>query len=198
MASSNNGNRTMAEQERRDGDGDDDVGVEDRDDAAPPRQAGGAGAATVVVARPPAGGDGFFTIYKRGQGYWTRMGTAIGAALIAAVVVYEMFQYLPAIRTDGRQVLSRNAIVLIAIGFLAAYGLLVWWLMNRPTNADFLIATDSEMKKVNWTSRRELVGSTKVVVVFMFLIAFILFVLDTAFHYLFYWIDVLKFKPFGA
>src|SRR3712207_7866772 len=44
-------------------------------------------------------------------------------------------------------------------------------LMNKPANVDFLIATDSEMKKVNWTSRRELIGSTKVVIVFMFLIA---------------------------
>ena len=43
--------------------------------------------------------------------------------------------------------------------------------MNKPTNVDFLIATDSEMKKVNWTSRKELIGSTKVVIVFMFLIA---------------------------
>ena len=43
--------------------------------------------------------------------------------------------------------------------------------MNKPTNVDFLIATDSEMKKVNWTSRKELIGSTKVVIIFMFLIA---------------------------
>ena len=43
--------------------------------------------------------------------------------------------------------------------------------MNKPANVDFLIATDSEMKKVNWTSRKELIGSTKVVILFMFLIA---------------------------
>ena len=48
--------------------------------------------------------------------------------------------------------------------------------MNKPSNVDFLIATDSEMKKVNWTSRKELIGSTKVVIIFMFLIALFLFV----------------------
>jgi preprotein translocase subunit SecE len=68
--------------------------------------------------------------------------------------------------------------------------------MNRPTNADFLIATDSEMKKVNWTSRKDLIGSTRVVIAFMFLIAFFLFAVDVIFGYFFYLIDVLKNKPF--
>jgi len=73
--------------------------------------------------------------------------------------------------------------------------LLSWYLMNKPSNADFLIATDSEMKKVNWTSRKELIGSTKVVILFMFLIAILLFVIDILFGYLFYGITVLKSPP---
>jgi preprotein translocase subunit SecE len=68
--------------------------------------------------------------------------------------------------------------------------------MNKPANADFLIATDSEMKKVNWTSRKELIGSTKVVIVFMFLIAMLLFLFDIIFGYLFYFMGVLKSSPF--
>jgi preprotein translocase subunit SecE len=68
--------------------------------------------------------------------------------------------------------------------------------MNKPANADFLIATDSEMKKVNWTSRRELIGSTKVVVGFMFLIAAVLFVIDLLFQTIFYFIHVLRIPPF--
>ena len=51
--------------------------------------------------------------------------------------------------------------------------------MNKPSNVDFLVATDREMKKVNWTSRKDLIGSTKVVIVFMFLIALILSFLAT-------------------
>jgi preprotein translocase SecE subunit len=42
------------------------------------------------------------------------------------------------------------------------------------------------MKKVNWTSRKELIGSTKVVIVFMFLIAIFLFTVDILFSYFFY------------
>jgi preprotein translocase SecE subunit len=58
--------------------------------------------------------------------------------------------------------------------------------MNKPSNADFLIATDSEMKKVNWTSRKELIGSTKVVIFFMVIIASVLFVIDVLMGYVFY------------
>ena len=80
--------------------------------------------------------------------------------------------------------------------FLVLYGLVVFWVMNKPTNADFLIATDSEMKKVNWTSKAELWGSTKIVILFMFLIAAMLFSFDIIFGYFFYFIKVLESKPF--
>ncbi|MBV8781197.1 MAG: preprotein translocase subunit SecE [Phycisphaerae bacterium] len=85
----------------------------------------------------------------------------------------------------------------ICAAFLAGFALLVFYLINRPNNADFLIATDSEMKKVNWTSREELIGSTKVVIGFMFLIAFMLFGLDVLFGYFFKLLTVLKAGPFG-
>jgi preprotein translocase subunit SecE len=61
---------------------------------------------------------------------------------------------------------------------------------------DFLIATDSEMKKVNWTTRAELMGSTKVVIFFVLLISAFLFMLDVIFGYFFQLIKVLEFGPF--
>src|SRR4051812_11370113 len=39
-------------------------------------------------------GDGFFHIYKKGQGYWTRMGTAGAAALLAALTASFLYQHL--------------------------------------------------------------------------------------------------------
>ena len=71
-----------------------------------------------------------------------------------------------------------------------------WRMMNKPSNVDFLIATDSEMKKVNWTTRKELIGSTKVVIFFVILISLILFLLDLLFGYFFQMIKVLEFGPF--
>jgi preprotein translocase subunit SecE len=139
----------------------------------------------------PSSSGGFFTIYKKGQGYWTRMGTAGAATLVGALVIFNLYQYLPSLGIP-----DRNHITIIAVAFGLLYALGVYWLMNRPTNAEFLIATDSEMKKVNWTSRKELIGSTKVVVGFMLLIAALLWVIDLAFQTFFYFIDVLRIPPF--
>jgi preprotein translocase SecE subunit len=138
---------------------------------------------------------GFFHIYKSGQGYWTRMGSAAGALLIILLVchffwdqVRPRFDYLMAKEHAG---LSLAIVGILFVGLSA----LTYWLLNMPYNADFLIATDSEMKKVNWTSRKELIGSTKVVIVFMLVIALFLFVCDLLFHTLFYLMGVLKAPP---
>src|SRR5947209_5517708 len=37
---------------------------------------------------------GFFHIYKRGQGYWTRMGTVAAAALLAALTLQFLYVHL--------------------------------------------------------------------------------------------------------
>lgn len=57
---------------------------------------------------------------------------------------------------------------------------------------DFLIATDGEMKKVNWSTRREIRGSTVVVVVASFLLAASIFVVDSGFSRFFRLIGVLE------
>jgi preprotein translocase subunit SecE len=165
---------------------------------------------TPVQAERRDAGPGFFTIYKKGQGYWTRMGTALGAGLIIALTVWFFYQQLPVWLTPAftpanatteqaiaARALARNVTLGICALMALGFSLLAWRLMNKPDNVDFLIATDGEMKKVNWTSRRELIGSTKVVIIFMFLIAFILFAIDIVFGYFFKLIRVLDAGPFG-
>src|SRR6476646_7426087 len=44
---------------------------------------------------PGPGAGQFFHIYKSGQGYWTRMGTAAGAALIILLVGNFLYTFLP-------------------------------------------------------------------------------------------------------
>ena len=157
-------------------------GAEEPRDERPPERPGSGRAA----------GGGFFTIHKKGQGYWTRMGTAIGAALLIGLTAYQIYLHRPYLGISGQVAMS------IAAAFFVVFAFLAWRLMNKPSNVDFLIATDSEMKKVNWTSRKDLIGSTKVVIVFMFLIALILFLIDVVFSYFFYLIGVLKHSPFGG
>jgi preprotein translocase SecE subunit len=144
-------------------------------------------------------GGGFFTIYKKGQGYWTRMLTAAGAILLIVMSTGFLYRQLPVFFTSdavGAEAVAaaqrtRNITLAVCVVWAAGLSVLGWWLMNRPGNADFLIATDSEMKKVNWTSRRELIGSTKVVIFFMFMIAAVLFLLDMYFTRVFYLMGIL-------
>ena len=147
-----------------------------------------------AASKVPAPG-GFFHIYKSGQGYWTRMGSAAGALLIIVLCCYffwdqvrPRFEYLIA---REHQKLSFGIVVALFFGLC----LLTYWILNKAGNVDFLIATDSEMKKVNWTSKAELLGSTKVVIVFMFVTAIFLFVCDLVFHYIFFFMGVLKAPP---
>ena len=145
-----------------------------------------------VEQRSAAGG--YFSVYKKGQGYWTRMGTAGGAAILIALICNFVWQqvraYFPYFSTHTNAALGLLAGVGIGLAIVA------WILMNRQKSVDFLIATDGEMKKVNWTSRAELFGSTRVVIVFMFAIALLLFAIDVIFGYIFHWLHILKSPPF--
>lgn len=74
-------------------------------------------------------------------------------------------------------------------------GLLIWFawrLVNWPTFADFLIATEAEMNKVSWTTRKRLFQDTIVVLVTVFLLTFFLFVIDLL------WIRVLSFPAINV
>jgi len=56
----------------------------------------------------------------------------------------------------------------------------VFILVNKERFADFLIATESEMKKVSWSSREELIGSTAVVIATVVILAVIIWLADAA------------------
>ena len=158
------------------------------------------------AAAPSGGvGGGLFSLYKPGQGYWTRMGTAGGAVLLIALFarfIYISLAVSPRIHLDTivingieKQVFPTWKLIITGSFVLLSAGF-AWYYLNKPKVVDFFIATESEMKKVNWTSRREIIGSTKVVIIFMFLIAFFLFFVDLFFAYLFYLIKVLHKAPF--
>jgi preprotein translocase SecE subunit len=64
-----------------------------------------------------------------------------------------------------------------------------WRVVNYPTFADFLIATEAEMNKVSWTTRKRLVQDTIVVLVTVALLTVFLFFVDIL------WIKILSWKP---
>ena len=122
-------------------------------------------------------------IYKRGQGRYTRLGTILAVMFVATIGAYLLSRELSTVTA----VWVRYAIpTVVWLGI----GVLILWLANRPSSADFLIATESEMKKVSWSSKKEIIGSTKVVIIFMVVIASILFGVDFMFVALFKYLGI--------
>jgi preprotein translocase subunit SecE len=123
-----------------------------------------------------------FDIYKKQQGRYTRSLTFTGAMLIAVSGAYvltgKLYDFVPYMRY------GIPALVVVLIGLMA------FWMVNRPRSADFLIATEGEMKKVAWSGKKEVIGSTKVVIVTTLMIALLLFGVDILFGALFRLIGV--------
>ena len=130
------------------------------------------------------------TVYKSGQGYWTRVLTAIGAStLVAAALAFTWAELDGAIRDDDVRMYTQAGVCVVVI---VMFGIVAWRLLNRPKFVDFMIATDAEMRKVNWPSRREIIGSTIVVVCGTFLLTLILYVVNILFAWLFTEINILE------
>lgn len=127
-------------------------------------------------------------IYKSGQGYWTRMVSAAGLGLLIAQGAFWIWTKFG----SGGSATARYVAGGVAIAFVLALGSAGFWLLGRsPRTVDFLIATEGEMKKVNWSTRREVTGSTGVVIFTMLAIAVFCFVCDRAFAWSFLQIGVL-------
>ncbi len=133
-------------------------------------------------------------IYKSGQGYWTRMVSGLGMGLVVVVGVLWLQSELTqvgAVRNSDYALYIQWGIASV-IG--AAFGLLIFrFVGTRPKSVDFLIATEGEMKKVNWPRRKEIVGSTWIVICGLFLLVAILFLADLAFAELFRALGILDF-----
>ena len=129
------------------------------------------------------------SIYKPGQGYWTRVLSAIGAGVLVLVLLAWILGELATIGDEQTRRIIQSVVAVVMIG---GFGGLGYWVMNKVRIVDFLIATDSEMRKVNWPSRREIAGSTWVVICGTMLMALLLWVVDILFGLLFQEIGILK------
>ena len=121
-----------------------------------------------------------FDIYKRGQGKYTRLCSAFGAAIIAGLGCLQLYKKLDA--TD----LGLWVKTMVPAVLFVALGLLIFWLVNKPSVADFMVAAEGEMKKVSWSSKKEIAVSTFVVIVVVILMAALLGVTDLSFKLFFF------------
>lgn len=131
------------------------------------------------------------SIYKPGQGYYTRMLSAVGVGVIVLSGVAWLWEKMTTIDSIPRdqELYYQGGMAVIVIAF---FGAVVYFLLNKPRIADFMIATEAEMKKVNWPSKKEIIGSTWVVICGTAFIALLLWVINLGFAELFIRIGVLE------
>jgi preprotein translocase SecE subunit len=129
--------------------------------------------------------------YKRSQGQRVRRGTVLGILILTGCGVYTLIA-----RDSLHSAASENWSVVLPFSngqtvtllphlqftlpiLLTALSLwLAYRIVNFPPFADFLIATEAELNKVSWTTRRRLVQDTIVVLATMVLMTVFLFAVD--------------------
>ncbi len=123
-----------------------------------------------------------FEIYKRNQGKYTRLYSALGASIVVALGCLQVYRFLQA--TD----LGLWVQTMVPVSVFVVLTAVLFWLVNLPSVADFMIAAESEMKKVNWSSRGEIIVSTVVVIVVVIILAALLGITDYIFQLFFMWL----------
>ena len=130
-------------------------------------------------------GPAALALYKPGQGKYVRWATAAGAAMISLGFANFLFEQLA-----GWSDLVRY---LTPVGVLVVMGVIIFRMLGQNVKiVEFLIATEGEMRKVNWSTRKEVLGATKVVCFTLIALGFVLFLVDVGFIAFFEAIGVLR------
>lgn len=125
--------------------------------------------------------------YKRTQGRKMRQYTLAGLLLIGLSGVYSMMSHdalgtgdlvyrMPFGLGNFTALLDQQFSVPLLLAIAVLW--LAWRAVNIPVFSDFLIATEAEMNKVSWSSRKRLVQDTIVVLVTTLLLTLFLLVID--------------------
>lgn len=135
-------------------------------------------------------------VYKRNQGRIARQTTFAALAIAVLVGSWQLGQFVMGVVDLGANAdpsalsLSKQLVVPVVTALLG------WWIsfrvVNVPVFADFLIAVEAEMNKVSWPTRPELVRGVIVVIVVMFLLAFVLFAYDIVWRWILEALGVVK------
>lgn len=133
-------------------------------------------------------GSVIFDIYKRGQGKYTRLCSALGAAIVAGLGCLRLYQHLEAADWNLSPRTRLWVTTMVPAGLFVALSLLIFYLVNKPAIADFMIAAEGEMKKVSWSSRKEIAVSTFIVIVVVVIMAVLLGTTDVGFYHFFDWL----------
>lgn len=130
-------------------------------------------------------------IYKPGQGYWVRLMSAYGFGAIVALGLVWFWKEMDGVSMFGLEpTYVRVGAMLIAA---LVFGWLGWMIIGtRKKTVEFLIATEGEMRKVNWSSKREIDLSTRAVIGLTIMTAAYCWAFDIVFASIFRWMTVLR------
>jgi preprotein translocase subunit SecE len=123
-----------------------------------------------------------FAIYKPGQGRYTRLYSGFGLAVIAGLGCWQLYRKLEA--ND----LGLWIQTMVPTGLFLSAAVIAFWLVNKPSVADFMISAEGELKKVNWSSRREIAVSTFIVILVSIVLSVLLGATDFSFQLFFNWL----------
>ena len=111
-------------------------------------------------------------IYKKSQGKNTRLVSSLVMAVICCLGCYRLYELLFA--SD----LNKWVQTMVPVSLFLLLCMLIFWLVNKPSLADFMILAEGEMKKVSWSSRKEIVVSTIVVISVVIILSVLLGFID--------------------
>jgi len=129
-----------------------------------------------------------FDIYKRGQGKYTRLCSGFALALVAGLGCLRLFSKLEAASWGMSNKATLWIATMVPAGLFVVLALVIFWLANKPSIADFMIAAEGEMKKVSWSSRQEITVSTFIVIIVVVIMAVLLGATDIGFRTFFTWL----------
>ena len=111
--------------------------------------------------------------YKRNQGRKVRLAAVVALVLLAVLAAGEAYIGLANPKRYSPQV--RLGVPVVVLAVLVGAGL---YLLNRPRVADFLIETQSELDKVSWPSKQQVLGSTGAVLLLVLMVGIYLYGVD--------------------
>ena len=128
-----------------------------------------------------------FGLYKPSQGKLVRQATFLALAVVFAFGCFSLSS--GALGGESQPV---------RVGVPLAVWLLLCWVAFRVVNfqrfAEFLISVESELDKVVWPGRRQVMQSTVVVIVTMLCLGAFLFVVDFLWKWLFSFIHFIEYS----
>ena len=121
-------------------------------------------------------------LYKKTQGRKVRQGTAYALALMFLVAAYQTTVLLRNAAWANETIAYITGGLIFVVGAWISYRIVNW-----PLFADFLISVEAEMNKVSWPTRSELIRSSVVVLIVLFILAIALFFFDIIWALLIQW-----------